>query len=112
MPWISAVAIVAVIAIAAAFYAGRFGSMPARKPDLPVLSLPDGDIDATCLRKVKFPVVIRGYAMSDVDALLERLADQLAKQSEAKAEPTVPKRALADSSAESEKSSSTQAEEA
>jgi DivIVA domain-containing protein len=31
------------------------------------------------LRQVRFPLAFRGYRMSEVDALLDRLADQLAE---------------------------------
>lgn len=39
--------------------------------------VPDGRLGSTELRQVRFPVVFRGYRMSDVDALLDRLADQM-----------------------------------
>ena len=45
--------------------------------DAPRAVLPEGRLGAAELRQVRFPIVFRGYRMSDVDALLDRLADQM-----------------------------------
>jgi DivIVA domain-containing protein len=37
----------------------------------------DGPLSGADLRRVRFPLAVRGYRMSDVDALLDRLATQL-----------------------------------
>lgn len=51
---------------------------PAPPPAEPtVAGLLPAPIAAADLRRVRFPVVFRGYRMDDVDALLARLATQL-----------------------------------
>lgn len=52
-------------------------SSPAAEGQLALVISPNGQIDATALRTVKFPVVLRGYRQEDVDALLAQLAEQL-----------------------------------
>lgn len=67
---------------AAVLIAVRFpqaGQLPEVVPDQPVAQVPAaGALTADDLRRVRFPVVFRGYRMADVDALLDRLADQRA----------------------------------
>jgi DivIVA domain-containing protein len=46
-------------------------------PDNADLALPAGRLVADDVRRVRFGVTLRGYRMSEVDALLERLATQL-----------------------------------
>ena len=46
---------------------------PAPPPPVPAT----GDLEATHLRRVRFSIAFRGYRMSEVDALLTRLAAQL-----------------------------------
>jgi DivIVA domain-containing protein len=36
----------------------------------------DGPVTADDLRRVRFPLAFRGYRMAEVDALLERLAEE------------------------------------
>jgi DivIVA domain-containing protein len=48
----------------------------------------DGDITASDLRRVRFSLAFRGYRMSEVDALLDRLASE--KEQAAADEPTGP----------------------
>ncbi len=46
--------------------------------DRPDVALPDDRaLEASDLRTVRFPLAVRGYRMSDVDALLARLATEL-----------------------------------
>ena len=57
---------------------GRGGSMAPAYDDRPDLALPEGrPLAAEDLRTVRFPLVLRGYRMSDVDAVLARLATEL-----------------------------------
>jgi DivIVA domain-containing protein len=52
--------------------------MPPAYDDRPDLALPDDrPIGADDLRRVRFPLALRGYRMSEVDALLARLANEL-----------------------------------
>ena len=52
-------------------------------PDAADLDLPGGPLAAQDVRRVRFGVTLRGYRMSEVDALLERLAAQLDEQAPA-----------------------------
>ena len=36
----------------------------------------DGPVTADDLRRIRFPLAFRGYRMAEVDALLERLAEE------------------------------------
>lgn len=76
MVWIFAVVAVALMAAVAAVAAGHGTPLAPEHGDRPDAGLPahDGPVSATDLRRVRFPVVLRGYRMAEVDALLERLA--------------------------------------
>jgi DivIVA domain-containing protein len=78
MEWfIAAVAVVA-LGVAAVVAAGGGGSM-AREPvrDTFGTTLPDGRFDGDAVRRLRFGVALRGYAMDQVDAVLDRLAGDL-----------------------------------
>ena len=49
-------------------------------PDLPDLVLPDGPMRAEHVADVRFSTAVRGYRMSEVDDVLERLAAELAER--------------------------------
>jgi DivIVA domain-containing protein len=55
---------------------GRLDGMSREIPDAPA-GLPDDDVTPAALRQVRFPVVLRGYRMRDVDEALERAALEL-----------------------------------
>jgi DivIVA domain-containing protein len=78
MAWLFGVVVVLVLGGIAAVAAGRGGQMPENDRDLAPSRVPeDGSLGAQHLRGVRFPLALRGYRMSDVDALLSRLATQL-----------------------------------
>ena len=78
MMWFFAVLIVLVMGAIAMIASGRGGSMEAAYDDRPDLALPaDRALVADDLRTVRFPLALRGYRMSEVDALLARLATEL-----------------------------------
>lgn len=78
MMWLFAVLVVLVMGGVAMVASGRGGSMAPAYDDRPDLALPqDRPIGAQDLRTVRFPLALRGYRMSDVDALLARLATEL-----------------------------------
>jgi DivIVA domain-containing protein len=78
MMWLFAVLVVLVMGGVALVASGRGGSMAPAYDDRPDLALPaDRPIQAEDLRTVRFPLAVRGYRMSDVDALLARLATEL-----------------------------------
>lgn len=78
MTWLFAVLIVLALGGVAMVASGRGGSMAPAYDDRPDLALPtDRPLVAQDLRTVRFPLAVRGYRMSDVDALLARLAGEL-----------------------------------
>lgn len=78
MTWLFAIMIVLAMGGIAMVAAGRGGSMAPAYDDRPDLALPaDRPIAAQDLRTVRFPLAVRGYRMSEVDALLARLATEL-----------------------------------
>jgi len=77
MEWLIAVLAVAVLGFAALAAGGRLGQMGEMRLDQPAFQLPDGDLSAQDLAKMRFLVVPRGYSMNQVDDLLARLQLQL-----------------------------------
>ena len=78
MMWLFAVLIVLAMAGVAMVASGRGGSMAPTYDDRPDLALPEGrPLAAEDLRTVRFSLALRGYRMSDVDAVLARLATEL-----------------------------------
>ena len=83
MMWFFAVLVVLVMGGVAMVASGRGGSMPPAYDDRPDLALPDDrPVAADDLRRVRFPLAFRGYRMSEVDALLARLASELEERHE------------------------------
>jgi DivIVA domain-containing protein len=79
MEWfIAAVAVVA-LGVAAVVAAGGGGSM-AKDPvrDTYAMTVSEEPLDAAAVRGLRFGVALRGYAMDQVDAVLDRLALELA----------------------------------
>ena len=84
MMWLFAVLIVLAMAGIAMVASGRGGSMAPAYDDRADLALPeDRPLGAQDLRRVRFPLALRGYRMSDVDAVLARLATELEDRDEA-----------------------------
>jgi DivIVA domain-containing protein len=78
MEWfIAAVAVVA-LGVAAVVAAGGGGSMP-KEPvrDTYAMTLPEEPLDGDGLRRLRFGIALRGYAMDQVDDVLDRLAAEL-----------------------------------
>lgn len=83
MTWLFAILVVLAMGGVAMVASGRGGSMPPAWDDRPDLAVPaDRPIGADDLRTVRFPLALRGYRMSDVDALLARLATELEEQAQ------------------------------
>ncbi len=82
MEWFIAVVVVAALGVAAVAAAGRLGQMNAEpirdvyRQDLPE----DRPLTAADLEAVQFAVTFRGYAMAQVDDLLERLGREIAER--------------------------------
>ena len=84
MTWFFAVIVVAVMGGIAVVAAGRGGSMAESFDDRPDARVPvDGPLTSRDLRRVRFSTAVRGYRMSEVDALLDRLASELEPPREA-----------------------------
>jgi DivIVA domain-containing protein len=77
MTWFFAVLLVLAMGGVAVVASGRGGSLPRVYDDRPDVRLPDGPLAGEDLRRVRFPLAVRGYRMTEVDELLARLADQL-----------------------------------
>jgi DivIVA domain-containing protein len=67
-------AVVAGIALVAA---GRGDALLAARPDRPPLDLPPRPLTGTDLAELHFAVGLRGYRMDEVDAVLDRVGDEL-----------------------------------
>ena len=75
MTWLFAVLVVVLMGGIAMVAAGRGGPLAPAYDDRPDPQVPaTGPLGAADLRRVRFPIVLRGYRMADVDALLDRLA--------------------------------------
>lgn len=81
MMWLFAVLIVLTMGGVALVASGRTGALPEEYGDRPDVRVPAGPLVADDLRRVRFSLAFRGYRMSEVDTLLERLADQLEQPS-------------------------------
>jgi DivIVA domain-containing protein len=78
MSWFLALLVVAVIGGIVVVAAGRGGSMAEAYDDRPDSRVPaDRRLTAQDLRRVRFGTVLRGYRMSEVDALLDRIAAEM-----------------------------------
>jgi DivIVA domain-containing protein len=76
--WFFAIVVVAVIGGVAVVASGRGGSMADTYDDRPDALVPaDRPLTAQDLRAVRFSTAFRGYRMSEVDAMLDRLAAEL-----------------------------------
>ena len=78
MTWFFAVVVVAVMGCIAVVASGRGGTMAETFDDRPDARVPaDGPLTGSDLRSVRFSTAFRGYRMSEVDALLDRLAAEI-----------------------------------
>jgi DivIVA domain-containing protein len=78
MTWFFAMLVVLLLGAIAVVAAGRGGSMAEVYDDRrDVRVQAERPLDGEDLRKVRFTTAFRGYRMSEVDSLLERLAREL-----------------------------------
>lgn len=78
MTWFFAFVIVAVLSVVAVVATGRGGAMTETFDDRPDSRVPaDGPLTAADVRRVRFTTAFRGYRMSEVDALLDRLSAEM-----------------------------------
>jgi DivIVA domain-containing protein len=75
MMWLFAILIVLAMGGVAAVAAGKGAPLAPAYDDRPDADVPaTGALSADDLRRVRFSLAFRGYRMSEVDALLDRLA--------------------------------------
>lgn len=80
MTWLFILLAMAVIALAAGVVTGRIaGSMEPPATSLPFRGLPD-DVVPSDLEVLRFDAALRGYRMDQVDAVIDRLADELRRR--------------------------------
>lgn len=78
MMWFFAILLVLALGGVAVLAAGRGTPMAEAYDDRPDVRVPAGrPLTGDDLRRVRFSLAFRGYRMSEVDALLDRVADQL-----------------------------------
>jgi DivIVA domain-containing protein len=75
--WFFAILLVLLMGGIAIVASGRGRPLAEAYDDRPDVLLPVGDIAAEDLRRTRFSLAFRGYRMSEVDAVLDRLARQL-----------------------------------
>ena len=76
--WLFAILIVLALGGIALVAAGRGAPLAEVYDDRPDATVPaDGPVRPEDLRRVRFSLAFRGYRMSEVDTLLDRLATQL-----------------------------------
>ena len=96
MMWVFAILIVFAMGGIAMVAAGRGEPMMPAYDDRPDARVPqDRPITADDLRRVRFSLALRGYRMSEVDALLARLAHEQEQRAGGTAEPAEPGRHMA-----------------
>ena len=78
MTWFFAILIVLVMGVVVVVASGRGGSMAEVYDDRPDSRVPaDGPLTAHDIRRVRFSTAFRGYRMSEVDALLDRICAEM-----------------------------------
>jgi DivIVA domain-containing protein len=75
-------AVTAVLFAAAALATREEPLLSDAPPDSADLGLPDGPLAPEHVAAVRFPTTVRGYRMSEVDHVLERLAESLRERDE------------------------------
>lgn len=75
------IALVAAIVFGAVAYAlGRLGGMQPAPPESGAVGLPPGPVTSDAIERTRFGLAFRGYRMAEVDAVLDRLRDELARR--------------------------------
>jgi len=95
MGWVFVALIVVVIGFAFLASVGRLGELTPQVDDRPVPALPsDRRLEPGDLENLAFAVVPRGYSMEQVEALLDRVADEMAATNQSLPRREVPADAL------------------
>ena len=77
MEWFIALLAVIVLGLTAVAASGGLGQLGPIRVDRRPFALPKSQLTASDVSKLRFHVVPRGYAMDEVDQVLERLQSQL-----------------------------------
>ncbi len=78
MTWFFAVLVVLLLGVVAVVASGRGGSLGSAYDDRADVRLPaDRPVTGEDLRALRFNTAVRGYRADEVDALIDRLAEQL-----------------------------------
>lgn len=94
MTWFFAVLIVLVLGAVAVVAAGRGGSMAEAYDDRPDSRVPaDRPLTGADLSAVRFSTAFRGYRMSEVDALLDRVSAEMDQAAQRQPPPVADTRA-------------------
>jgi DivIVA domain-containing protein len=75
---VEVVVVAVIVFVVAALAVGRLDRMSPAPQDGPWAGLPSGSLSAVDVTATRFDMAFRGYRMSEVDAVLARLADELA----------------------------------
>lgn len=71
----------AVLGVVAAVAAGRInGGMDDPASSVPSRGLPPGELSTEAMDRVRFSPALRGYRMDEVDAVLDRLTEEVARR--------------------------------
>jgi DivIVA domain-containing protein len=94
MTWFLAFVIVALLGVIVVVASSRGGTMAEVYDDRPDSRVQaDGPLTSHDLRRVRFSTALRGYRMSEVDSLLDRLAEEMdARATREQREPGEPGR--------------------
>lgn len=91
MMWVFAVLVVLAMGGVAVIAAGQGEPLAPAYDDRPDAAVPaHRPLTGSDLRRVRFPLALRGYRMADVDALLARLADEFEARGAATRAPDGP----------------------
>ncbi|MFT4008487.1 MAG: DivIVA domain-containing protein [Nocardioidaceae bacterium] len=91
MMWLFAFVVVALLGCVAVVASGRWGGLREGYDDRRDALVPaDRPLSGTDLRQVRFTTALVGYRVSEVDALLDRLARELESAHSSDAAPTQP----------------------
>jgi DivIVA domain-containing protein len=91
MMWFFAILVVLALGGVAVVASGRGQPLGPAYDDSPDSLVPsDGPVTADDLRRIRFPLAVRGYRMAEVDALLERLAEEREEAERRAAEEALP----------------------
>jgi DivIVA domain-containing protein len=77
MTWFFAAVVVVLLTVVALVAVGRGGELSSTFDDRRDVAVPDAPLSGADVRRVRFTTAFRGYRMSEVDALLERVASQI-----------------------------------